>query len=171
MTLTLTCCILAVDQRGAIGKGRRLPWPRIPEDIQRFHELSKAWGTVVMGRKTFEALPTSVRPLPDRRNIVVGSGNNYRLHEVRDFLRRGKLGPRVAVVGGAQVLAALRDQVNILYLTRVLDVYPDADVHVDLPGLLKEFPVIAWESQVRSSPGTGIRYYFEARVRNGHFWT
>jgi dihydrofolate reductase len=164
--MTLTCCILAVDRRGGIGKGRRLPWPRIPEDIRRFHALSKAWGTVVMGRKTYDALPLSVRPLSNRRNIVVGSGDNCRLHDVRDRLQNGLLGPRVAVVGGAQVLAALQDQVDILYLTRVMDVYPDANVHVDLPGLLRDFPVIVWESCLRTSPGTGTRYYFEARVRN-----
>jgi len=163
--MTLTCCILAVDLKGGIGKGRRLPWPRLPEDIWRFHKLSKAWGTVVMGRKTYDALPASVRPLPCRKNIVVGSGNNWRLQEVRNRLQKGMLGPLVAVVGGAQVLYALQDQVDILYLTRVLDVYPSADVHVDLQQLLRDFPEVAWESQIRTNPGTGTKYYFEARLR------
>lgn len=58
-----------MDESLLIGKSNWLPW-HIPEDMKRFREFTTG-GVVVMGRNTYFSLPEKVRPLPNRRNIVI----------------------------------------------------------------------------------------------------
>jgi dihydrofolate reductase/thymidylate synthase len=65
-----------------IGLNGRLPW-NLKGDLQRFKHLTTSinnsevnkeqfvFNTVIMGRKTYESLPESVKPLPGRMNIVI----------------------------------------------------------------------------------------------------
>ena len=57
--------IVAMDEDGCIGKRGNLPW-RISSDLSRFRRLTEGDGfnAVVMGRKTWDSLPDSFRPLP-----------------------------------------------------------------------------------------------------------
>ncbi|MGL6110114.1 MAG: dihydrofolate reductase, partial [Rubrivivax sp.] len=59
----------AVARNGVIGKGNQLLW-RLPEDMQ-FFKAATLGHPVIMGRKTWDSLPSRFRPLPGRRNIVV----------------------------------------------------------------------------------------------------
>jgi len=59
--------IVACDETGLIGDGRTMLW-HIPEDLKRFKELTTNH-IVVMGRKTYDSLPSS--PLPNRINVVI----------------------------------------------------------------------------------------------------
>ena len=59
--------IVAIAQNNAIGKDNKLLW-HIPEDLKRFKRLTTG-RTIVMGKRTFESLPT--HPLPNRRSIVI----------------------------------------------------------------------------------------------------
>lgn len=61
--------ILAMDESRLIGKSNGLPW-HIPEDLKRFREFTTG-EIVVMGKNTYYSLPEKVRPLPNRRNIVI----------------------------------------------------------------------------------------------------
>lgn len=61
--------IWAQTQDGVIGLDGGMPW-NVPEDLAHFKELTLGH-PVVMGRKTWESFPASVRPLPGRTNIVV----------------------------------------------------------------------------------------------------
>lgn len=66
--------IAAVSQNGIIGVmdeagNGTIPW-RHKADMIRFKELTTGH-TVVMGRKTWESLPPKMRPLPNRRNMVI----------------------------------------------------------------------------------------------------
>ena len=54
---------------GVIGRDGTLPW-HLPEDLARFRRLT-AGHAVLMGRRTWESLPERMRPLPDRRNVVL----------------------------------------------------------------------------------------------------
>lgn len=65
-----------------IGRGGQLPW-RIKEDMARFVEITRTasagkTNAVIMGRKTWESIPKSFRPLAGRRNIVVSSSATAR---------------------------------------------------------------------------------------------
>lgn len=72
MSITM---LVAKDVNGAIGKGNKLPW-KIPSDLKRFSWRTKD-GIVIMGRKTWESLPSSQRPLNKRINIIVTSKEDY----------------------------------------------------------------------------------------------
>ena len=61
--------IWAQDENGGIGKDGKLPW-HISEDLKNFKRLTSG-SIILMGRNTWESLP--VRPLPERRNIVLSS--------------------------------------------------------------------------------------------------
>lgn len=58
-----------MDESLLIGKSNGLPW-HIPEDLKRFREFTTG-EIVVMGKNTYFSLPEKVRPLPNRRNIVI----------------------------------------------------------------------------------------------------
>lgn len=72
--------ILAADLNGAIGKNGDLPWS-IKDDMNYFHwvssglnrsgDISEPRNAVIMGRKTWESMPDSMRPLENRLNVVV----------------------------------------------------------------------------------------------------
>ena len=70
--------IVAVCQGNGIGKENQLPW-RIKSELAQFAKLTKSTidfskrNAVIMGRKTWESLPTRVRPLKNRINIVLSS--------------------------------------------------------------------------------------------------
>jgi dihydrofolate reductase len=67
--------VVAHSSNGVIGRDGGMPW-HLPTDLKRFRELTTG-GVVVMGRKTFESLPSAYRPLPDRRNLVLSSNPEY----------------------------------------------------------------------------------------------
>ena len=58
-----------MDKQCLIGSNQALPW-HIPEDMKRFRELTTGYA-VLMGKNTYFSLPEKVRPLPNRRNIVI----------------------------------------------------------------------------------------------------
>ena len=70
--------IVAMDEDGCIGNQGDLPW-RLKSDMQRFKTLTEAYGfnAVIMGRKTWDSLPDSFRPLPERINIVMSRDINW----------------------------------------------------------------------------------------------
>jgi dihydrofolate reductase len=61
-----------MSENGVIGKDNAMPWS-IKEDMVRFKRLTKGW-PCVMGRKTWESLPT--KPLPGRLNVIVSRAMN-----------------------------------------------------------------------------------------------
>ena len=68
--------IASVAKNGVIGKEGRLVF-HDPLDMEHFRELTM-YHVVIMGRRTFESLPTKFRPLSSRLNIV-GSDSNVLL--------------------------------------------------------------------------------------------
>ncbi len=76
--------IVATTTDGIIGNRNSLPW-YCPEDLKLFKEKTMG-STVIMGRKTYESLPPSKRPLPGRKNVVVS-----------DTLHLGEVGPDVVL--------------------------------------------------------------------------
>jgi dihydrofolate reductase len=118
-TLTL---IAAVARNGVIGIDNRLPW-HLPADLKHFKALTLGH-TVVMGRKTWESLPASFRPLPGRRNIVVTRDGSYQAASATIAM---SLPAAIAaaengeafVIGGAELYAAALPLANRLQLTEI----------------------------------------------------
>lgn len=61
--------IVACTENRVIGKDGDIPW-HYPEDLKYFKEKTTGH-SVVMGRKTFDSLPSDYKPLPNRLNIVL----------------------------------------------------------------------------------------------------
>lgn len=65
--------IVAAGLDGTIGAGGKMPW-HLPEDLKHFRRITRG-KPVIMGRKTFEALPSA---LPERLNIVISRDAGYK---------------------------------------------------------------------------------------------
>lgn len=99
--------IWAQSTSGIIGRGGDIPW-RVPEDLIRFKELTVGH-TVVMGRRTWESLPSKVRPLPRRKNVVLSRKSDFVadgaqiVGSLEAALAECEGEPQTWVIGGEQV--------------------------------------------------------------------
>jgi dihydrofolate reductase len=120
--------IVAMDEDGCIGKQGDLPW-RLKSDMIRFKTLTEADGfnAVIMGRKTWDSLPDSFRPLPERVNIVMSRDANWS-HEDADVALYHGRAIEIAyaeacdecwVIGGAQIYEMFLDRVDEIHITTV----------------------------------------------------
>jgi dihydrofolate reductase len=78
--------IAACDKEMGIGKAGTLPW-RLPGELAYFHRVtsevadSQKRNAVIMGRKTWESIPPSRRPLAGRLNCVITRDASYQVPE------------------------------------------------------------------------------------------
>lgn len=72
--MTTISLIVAAHTSGGIGNKGELPW-RLAEDMKHFKTVTTMTesgpNAVIMGRKTWESIPSKFRPLPGRTNIVL----------------------------------------------------------------------------------------------------
>jgi dihydrofolate reductase len=145
-------CVAAADAAGGIGKDDDLPWPRLAADLSFLRRITSQApegrrNAVVMGRVTWESVPSGKQPLPGRLNIVVsrhapvlpegvlGAGS------LEQALREARSRPDVAglfVIGGAQLFreAFAHPGCRFVYLTRIAATY---DCDAFLPALEPRF--------------------------------
>ena len=114
--------IVAVDRRGAIGKGGKLPW-HYPADM-RFFKQQTTGHACVMGRKTWLTLK---RPLANRLNIVLSRTSDIEPQDsvvlLRDKLSVLSLAAYLKcdlyVIGGAQVYEAFHEKIDRWLVTEI----------------------------------------------------
>lgn len=114
--------IVAMDERGGIGKGNRLPW-RLSTDLKRFRELTMGHH-IVMGRKTFESIG---RALPGRHSIIITRNRALEIedcfiaHSLEEALQiaERRAETEVFICGGAAIFAQSLERADRLYLTEV----------------------------------------------------
>lgn len=104
--------IVCHDAKGGIAKDGRIPW-HIPEDLQFFRQRTVG-GIVIMGRKTWDALPK--RPLDLRTNIVISHfpANTVGATYAKDYANALDIAiimhMKIHIIGGLSVYeAALHD--------------------------------------------------------------
>lgn len=160
----MIAAILAVSQNGVIGSLGQLPWPRIDEDMAWFRKHTKDH-TVVMGRKTWDSLPS--KPLPHRLNYVVSkhhpdawgkesNGMAGRLGSFGDLLediQELDKSPfqdthKVFIIGGAEIFKQTWPIVDKIYLTNVHGEY-EGDTSIDMGLTLSEFSLESIEPHSR----------------------
>lgn len=146
--------IAACDLNGSIGKDGGIPW-YIPEDFKYFKDLTTAvskvgkMNAVVMGRKTWESLPS--KPLPGRFNIVVSRTLQYipgahvckHLNDAIDYIAKYKSVIETAfVIGGSSLFksAMFNASASTVHLTIVQQTFDDCDTKFPLK-ILTDF----WE--------------------------
>ncbi|MDR0506704.1 MAG: dihydrofolate reductase [Dysgonamonadaceae bacterium] len=122
--------IVAIGKNGEIGKGNSLLC-HLPADLKHFKEITSGH-TIIMGRKTFESLPSGA--LPNRRNIVISRNSELKLEgaEVCQSLDYAFLKlvdeNEVFIIGGAQIYELALPFADRLYITKIHAAFPDADV-------------------------------------------
>lgn len=81
--------IYSVTENNVLGVNGKLPF-MVPEDLKNFKELTTG-NAVVMGRKTFDSLPESVKPLPDRLNLVLTNNYGRSVIDTELFLQKNNI--------------------------------------------------------------------------------
>jgi len=125
-TITL---VLAHDEAGGIGSGDGLPWPRLPEDMKRFRDVTRG-RSIVMGRRTMDTLG---RPLPWRSNIVVTRDRSWRMdgvtvvNDVAGAVKAAGDAGEIMIVGGAEIYSQFAPMADRMLVTEVAGVH-EADV-------------------------------------------
>jgi dihydrofolate reductase len=126
--------IAAADEKMGIGISNSLPW-RLKGDLKYFSDITTLAApgkinAVVMGRKTWESLPATHRPLKDRLNVVL---SRQELDSIEGAIPAISLDDALAkvieipnidkvfVIGGASVYAQAinHPECATIYLTEV----------------------------------------------------
>ncbi len=101
--------IYARAANGVIGLKGTMPW-HLPEDLAHFKRTTLGC-PVIMGRKTWDSIPSKFRPLPGRTNVVVTRQENWNENGARpakdlpEALQICEQNEHVWVIGGAQIYA------------------------------------------------------------------
>ena len=114
--------IAAVDRKGAIGKGGKLPW-HYSADMKFFRETTTGHA-VVMGRKTWLTIG---KPLKNRLNIVLSRDSNIEpqeslivLSDIESVISfNNSLTTDLFVIGGAQIYNAFLPHIEEWIITQV----------------------------------------------------
>lgn len=148
--------IYASTPQGVIGNAGKLPW-HIPEDLTLFKEKTLN-ATVLMGRKTYESLPSSIRPMPNRTNVVVSRNKTLKIpgvkliHDPVDFIFRSKV--PIWVIGGGELYRQVQHLCSELHHTEVLAQFDgDARFEMNLDG----WDLVGDTGELVSSTGTHYR--------------
>ena len=136
--------IAAVDRKGAIGKGGKLPW-HYSADMKFFRETTTGHA-VVMGRKTWLTIG---KPLKNRLNIVLSRDTDIEPQEslivfsdIESVLSFNKsLTTDLFVIGGAQIYEAFREHIEKWIITEVPLTVSGADAFMP-KGYLEGFEVV-----------------------------
>ncbi len=185
--------VAALDKNRGIGRDGRLPW-KLAGDTRFFRQLTtcpdraaveRRYGlaagapsaalpmptpdqrnAVLMGRKTWESLPSSYKPLPNRLNGVLsrvgthGGEGTHRvwgdLDQALADLGRDQSVREIYAIGGAQIYAEaiVSPDCMRLYLTEIDSAF-DCDAH--FPKIPTGFSEVAVSPTVEEN---GIRYRF-----------
>lgn len=115
--------IAALTSEGIIGKEGALPW-NLSEDMAHF-KLVTAGNTVIMGRKTWDSIPSKHKPLPNRHNIVISRNmplkNNIEVcSDMNQAIAKAKsYGKEIFVIGGAQIYSLALSQASRMILSHI----------------------------------------------------
>lgn len=125
--------IVAATENNAIGKNNRMLF-HIKEDLL-FFKNTTINKTIVMGRKTFEALPGV---LPSRKHIVLTRDKDYHVdhpqvevrYSLEEVLEEIKCSnDEIFIIGGEEIYRQVleRDLADKIYITRIYKTVEEAD--------------------------------------------
>ena len=108
------------DENQLIGQANKLPW-HLPAELKHFKAVTVG-DAVLMGRKTYEALP--IKPLPNRRNIILTRNKDYVAPGAEVFHSKEAILSAVDtdqqtlhIIGGGEIYRLFIDEVDELYQT------------------------------------------------------
>lgn len=157
--------IVAVDEKLAIGLNGDQP-AYIRGDLKRFKQLTTGHA-IVMGRKTFEALPKGA--LPNRRNIVMTREPNLQLlgcemaHTVDEVIEICKNEEKLFVIGGGQIYKSFMPKADRLLITRIHKSFSNADTW--FPEIDSDQWITKEMGEVLVDEKSGLSYQYETLSR------
>jgi len=140
--------IAAVARNRVIGNNNQLLW-HLPEDMRHFRETTRG-KPVIMGRKTWESLPDSFRPLPGRLNVVVSRNPAYQAlgatlaGSLEDAMLCAGDASEIFIIGGEELYRQAIPKADRLYLTEI-----EADFAGD--AFFPEVPKQDWDEVSRKT--------------------
>jgi dihydrofolate reductase len=154
--------VWAQSTSGVIGRAGDIPW-HLPEDLAHFKKVTMGH-TVVMGRRTWDSLPASVRPLPGRRNIVLSHQADFAADgaEVLGSLDEALAESGTWVIGGGQIYSLALPYATQCEVTEV-----DIDMPRDDDDALAPVLDEAWRGETGEwlTSRSGLRYRFHRYCR------
>ena len=135
--------VVAYDVDRTIGRNGDLPWAgQLPADMRHFKQLTEG-ESVIMGRKTYDSLPESYRPLPNRQNIVLSLSAKaiegvVVARSLEEAYEAG--GENPLVIGGADVYRQALPTIDRVFATEIMARTQHGDAF--FPALPKE----EWET-------------------------
>ena len=150
--------IYARAANGVIGHEGAMPW-HLPEDLAHFKALTMAC-PVIMGRKTWDSLPTKFRPLPGRTNVVITRQPDWQeagakpAASLDQALKLCAQAEEVWVIGGAQIFAQAEPLAGRIEVTEIAQ---DFAGDVFAPPLGPQWVAVTREDRVSSS---GLKFSF-----------
>lgn len=157
--------IAAISRNHIIGRNGTIPW-HYRADMRHFRKVTRGH-PVIMGRKTFDTLPS--RPLPGRPNVVLSRNPAYTVppgvHRCGNLEAaiahcRSLDSARIFVLGGAEIYRLALPLADELLLTHIPD---EVDGDTSFPAWNRE----TWEI-VDSREEEGLHFVtYRRRVRNG----
>ena len=154
--------IVACDLNNGIGKNNKLLY-KLKNDMKYFKDITTTVenkfkkNAVIMGRKTYESIPTKHRPLPNRLNIVITRNKNYPIEDnlliaksLNDALEQIKLNNEIEnifVIGGGEIYetALNHKNCNKIYLTKI---YDESNADIFFPKLDNSYEIINESSTI-----------------------
>ncbi|ODQ77602.1 hypothetical protein BABINDRAFT_163329 [Babjeviella inositovora NRRL Y-12698] len=177
-TPTLTLIVAALVPRLGIGHQGGLPW-KLKQEMKYFRQVTSQASkpghsnAVIMGRKTWESIPTKFRPLPNRINVILtrtgtdalqgADGAALVAHSIDDALLQlqGKLVDKIFIIGGAEIYNSV---IKDARTTRVLLTEVHAEGAVEMDTFL-DFP---WFNEENAgwarAPRTALQSYIGPEI-------
>lgn len=139
---------------GGIGYKNSLPF-FVKEDLKHFKELTSN-KTIVMGRKTWDSLPT--KPLPNRKNIVLSRQDveiegALVLNSIQDILTN--IDEEIFIIGGSQIYKQFEPFASHIEVTNI---YEKTNIDTYYNPNLQNFEIIG-SSGIKTSEN-GIDFEF-----------
>ncbi|RID72240.1 hypothetical protein BRARA_C04141 [Brassica rapa] len=174
--------VVAATKQMGIGKDGKLPW-NLPTDLKFFKDITQTTSdptkknAVVMGRKTWEAIPTKHRPLSGRLNVVLTRSGGFDIANTENVVTCSSVDSglyllaappyclsieRVFVIGGGDILreALNRPSCDAIHLTEI-------DTSIECDTFIPEVDACVYQPWCSSVPVTenGLRFRFTSFVR------
>lgn len=141
MSINMILAVGAKNEIGCTSSPDGLPWVKNKEDLSHFQKMTKG-NVVVMGGNTFRQLQEIgfENGLPRRDNIVITNGftKDYRgtrcqVLRLPDIIRiMSYEDKKFFIIGGKSIYEQLHPYCEKIYLTRINQESPDADVVINL---------------------------------------
>lgn len=149
--IDIVCIVATLLPDFGIGCQGGLPW-KLSKEMKYFRQVTSGTlnpnkcNAVIMGRKTWESIPSKFRPLPSRYNVVISRSYDslltveklnddkifYKINSLEEGIKqlKEKLGDsleRIYIIGGGQVYSNSYSISDKLLITKLEIESPDID--------------------------------------------